>query len=138
MRVEATMIQRTFGTAETSKSTLSTEWNSWKRLLRKKYRDRTAIGVLMAFFQRMSFPVRQCQPYYKNIYRMERDQCAVVLRSNFGQEHWTLWRQCNAASLGRNWYCSIHCSLASNSVHRRMGYVSCNLFLCCALIIYPR
>ncbi|KAE9406147.1 general substrate transporter [Gymnopus androsaceus JB14] len=54
MRVEATMIQRTFGTAETSKSALSTEWNSWKRLLRKKYRDRTAIGVLMAFFQQWS------------------------------------------------------------------------------------
>lgn len=53
MRVEATMIQRTFGTAETSKYALSNEWSSWKRLLGKKYRDRTMIGVLMAFFQRM-------------------------------------------------------------------------------------
>ncbi|KAJ3991435.1 hypothetical protein F5050DRAFT_1189507 [Lentinula boryana] len=56
MRVESTMIHRTFGTAESSKSNFSfaDEWNSWKRLLERNYRDRTMVGVLMAFFQQWS------------------------------------------------------------------------------------
>ncbi|KIK50759.1 hypothetical protein GYMLUDRAFT_51026 [Collybiopsis luxurians FD-317 M1] len=54
MRVEATMIHRTFGTAEDSKSSFAAEWASWKRLFKKKYRDRTRVGVLMAFFQQWS------------------------------------------------------------------------------------
>ncbi|KAJ4481051.1 MFS monosaccharide transporter [Lentinula aciculospora] len=54
MRVEATMVHRTFGTAENSKSRLSAEWGSWKRLLGNYYRDRTMVGVLMAFFQQWS------------------------------------------------------------------------------------
>ncbi|KAJ3980347.1 general substrate transporter [Lentinula detonsa] len=56
MRVESTMIHRTFGTAESPKSKFSfaDEWNSWKRLLERNNRDRTMVGVLMAFFQQWS------------------------------------------------------------------------------------
>ncbi|KAJ3781221.1 MFS monosaccharide transporter [Lentinula aff. detonsa] len=56
MRVESTMIHRTFGTAESPKSQFSfaDEWNSWKRLLERNNRDRTMVGVLMAFFQQWS------------------------------------------------------------------------------------
>ncbi|KAJ3767506.1 MFS monosaccharide transporter [Lentinula raphanica] len=45
MRVEATMILSA-GTKH--------EWQTWKTLLRKPYRSRTVIGVLIAFFQQWS------------------------------------------------------------------------------------
>ncbi|KAJ3916774.1 hypothetical protein F5877DRAFT_80595 [Lentinula edodes] len=54
MRVEAAMIHRRFGTAENSKSALSAEWIAWKRLFGKNYRDRTMVGILIAFFQQWS------------------------------------------------------------------------------------
>lgn len=52
MRVEATIIQMTSGghtTATNSKS----KFHAWKELLQEKFRDRTLIGVLIMFFQRM-------------------------------------------------------------------------------------
>ncbi|KAF9074514.1 MFS monosaccharide transporter [Rhodocollybia butyracea] len=56
MRVEATMIHRAFGSTETSSKSafFVNEWSSWKRLLGQKYRDRTMVGVLIAFFQQWS------------------------------------------------------------------------------------
>ncbi|KAK7472186.1 hypothetical protein VKT23_000308 [Stygiomarasmius scandens] len=52
MRVEATMIHRTLGTAENYKaSSLSSELKAWKRLFGRKYCDRTMVGVLMMVFQ---------------------------------------------------------------------------------------
>jgi len=56
MRVEATMIHRTLGTAEDYKAgSLSSELKTWKRLFGRKYCDRTMVGVLMMVFQRASY-----------------------------------------------------------------------------------
>ncbi|THU90675.1 general substrate transporter [Dendrothele bispora CBS 962.96] len=53
MRVEATMIHRTLGTAENfhKSSSVVDELKTWKRLFGEKYRDRTMVGVLMMVFQ---------------------------------------------------------------------------------------
>jgi len=54
MKVEAIVVQRAFGAVEDGKEGWARELSTWKKLFEKKYRDRTAVGVLMAFFQRMS------------------------------------------------------------------------------------
>ncbi|KAK7029544.1 hypothetical protein VNI00_014421 [Paramarasmius palmivorus] len=55
MRVEATVIQRTLGSAEVPKTwNLSKEIRTWKRLFGEKHRDRTSVGVLMMVFQQWS------------------------------------------------------------------------------------
>lgn len=62
MRVETTLIQRTLRReleldegqgVSPEKSGLATEWKAWKKLFQARYRDRTWIGVLIMFFQRM-------------------------------------------------------------------------------------
>jgi MFS family permease len=51
MRVETTLIQRSFHTDE-QKGGLRAELRAWSRLFNREYRPRTFIGVLMMFFQR--------------------------------------------------------------------------------------
>jgi hypothetical protein len=55
MRVETELIHRSLG-SESDKSGFKAEWMTWKKLFKKKYRDRTMIGVLIMVFQRAFFP----------------------------------------------------------------------------------
>ncbi|KAL0572298.1 hypothetical protein V5O48_009664 [Marasmius crinis-equi] len=56
MRIEAAMIQRTFGMDEGVQkgSGIHQELRAWRTLLGEAYRDRTSIGVLMMVFQQWS------------------------------------------------------------------------------------
>jgi len=57
MRVETALIQRTLGLETTSNVfNLKAELQAWKKLFEVKFRDRTLIGVLIMFFQRLIFP----------------------------------------------------------------------------------
>ena len=51
MRTEATLIERTIGSADKDGS-LRAEVHAWSRLFSKKYIDRTSIGVMMMVYQR--------------------------------------------------------------------------------------
>lgn len=51
MRVETELVRRSLG-SEADKLGFKTEWNAWKKLFSKKYRNRTMIGVLIMVFQR--------------------------------------------------------------------------------------
>lgn len=53
MRTEATLIERTIGSASKDGS-LRAEGQAWARLFNKKFRKRTMIGILMMFFQQWS------------------------------------------------------------------------------------
>lgn len=53
MRVETELIRRSLG-IEFNKPGFKAEWKAWKKLFKKKYRDRTMIGVAVMFFQRAS------------------------------------------------------------------------------------
>ena len=56
MRVETALIQHTLGLKTTSNEfNLKAELQAWKKLFEVKLRDRTLIGVLIMFFQRLIF-----------------------------------------------------------------------------------
>jgi hypothetical protein len=56
MRVETTLIQHTLRLETTSNVfNLEAELQAWKKLFEVKLRDRTLIGVLIMFFQRLIF-----------------------------------------------------------------------------------
>ena len=56
MRVETELIHRSLLVGEPDKSGFKAEWKTWKKLFKKKYRDRTMIGVLIMVFQRVFSP----------------------------------------------------------------------------------
>lgn len=126
MRVEAAMIHRRFGTAENSKSALSAEWIAWKRLFGKNYRDRTMVGILIAFFQRMFQHRSLLEPILIPILysdRMERNQCSPILWPYIGQKYWTVRRKCNAVGIRRNRHRAILSRVTCDCVHWQMGCV---------------
>ena len=106
MRVETELIHRSLGN-ETDKSGFKAEWKTWTKLFKKKkYRDRTMIGITVMVFQRASFPLALVCPHKMMndvvcLFRMEWYQCITVLWANNSSKHRITRRYSHLVSLRR-------------------------------------
>lgn len=102
MQVEAELIKRS-APSIVDKNPIVVELHRWKRLFSSKVVNRTMIGIMMMFFQRMSEPVIG----KKNLSlmlrrRVEWNQCLDLLRPSFDEAHRSSGRHPGTAWLW--WY----------------------------------
>lgn len=127
MQVEAQLVAQAVSPDDDVKAgTLRAEARAWARLFGRKYRRRTFIGIMMMFFQRacdVSREVRNAERMLMLVVvdRVERHQCAAVLRPDADARARLAGRERDAGGLGRDWDRAVLCGVTRDCFHRPVG-----------------